>query len=141
MWDSEVVPLLEEQPGLQTLSLLEWLQERYPGQYSDKLLPNLAASGKGLACAIRAFEAVMFRQLHELGWQDLSDFTELKGVSITIAGVPLPHLLYHFRLAYSGWCDVKVVLGGGEFTALAEGLSAASASTFPPYRQRLFQVG
>ncbi len=33
------------------------------------------------------------------------------------------HLLYHFRLAFSGWCHTRVVLGGESFTALAEGLT------------------
>jgi len=35
----------------------------------------------------------------------------------------LVHLLYHFRLAFSGWCHAHVVLGGESFTALAEGLT------------------
>ena len=40
-------------------------------------------------------------------------------------GAVLVHLLYHFRLACSGWCHVRVVLGGESFTALAEGLTEA----------------
>src|SRR6185312_9166330 len=42
-----------------------------------------------------------------------------------IAGVPLEHRLYHFRLAYSGFEHVHVVLGGESFVALAEGLQNA----------------
>jgi len=42
----------------------------------------------------------------------LSDFTQLKQVEITIAGKPFAHLLYHYRLAYSGWQYVQVVQGG-----------------------------
>ena len=30
--------------------------------------------------------------------------------------------LYHFWLAFSGWCAVKIVRGGESYTALAEGL-------------------
>jgi hypothetical protein len=37
----------------------------------------------------------------------------------------LVHRLYHFRLAYSGWCDVQVIRGGESFPALAEGLQQA----------------
>ena len=55
----------------------------------------------------------------------MSDFTKLKEVTITINGEPLKHLLYHFRLIDSGWCHVKVVLGGESFTALSEGLQDA----------------
>ncbi len=37
----------------------------------------------------------------------------------------MKHLFYHFRLIYSGWCHVKVVLGGESFTSLSEGLQDA----------------
>jgi hypothetical protein len=33
----------------------------------------------------------------------LSDFTDMAHHGISIAGVPLEHRLYHFRLAFSGW--------------------------------------
>jgi len=67
----------------------------------------------------------MFRQVQEPGRQGLSDFTKLKGVMVTIAGEPLEHRLYHFRLAYSSWSHLTVVLGGESFSALAEGLQEA----------------
>jgi len=35
------------------------------------------------------------------------------------------HLLYQFRLAYSGWRYVKVTLGGESYSALADGLQSA----------------
>ena len=38
---------------------------------------------------------------------------------------PLGHLLYHFRLAYSGFEHAHVVLGGESFVALAAGLQDA----------------
>lgn len=44
---------------------------------------------------------------------------------MTIAGEALAHRLYHFRLAYSGWSHVRVVLGGESYSALAEGLQEA----------------
>ena len=55
----------------------------------------------------------------------LSDFTELCDVKITLAGEPLDHRLYHFRLPYSGWSHIRVILGGESYTALAEGLQEA----------------
>jgi hypothetical protein len=42
---------------------------------------------------------VMFKIQHEPGVMGLSDFTHLKGVTVTIAGKPLNHILYHYRLA------------------------------------------
>jgi hypothetical protein len=33
VWDSELVPLLKEEPALMPTTLLEMLQDKYPGQY------------------------------------------------------------------------------------------------------------
>jgi transposase InsO family protein len=56
---------------------------------------------------------------------DLSDFTDMASRGVTIAGEPLAHRLYHFRLAFSGFQHAHVVLGGESFVALAEGLQNA----------------
>ncbi len=124
VWDSELVPLLEGTPALHALTLLEGLQERYPGQYPDQLLRTLQRRVKAWRAMHGPEKEVMFPQ-QAPGLRGLSDFTVLKGVTVTIAGEPLAHRLYHFRLAYSGWCRVRVVLGGESFTALAEGLQEA----------------
>jgi transposase InsO family protein len=119
------VELLEARPQLSPLTLLEHLQERYPGEYPDTVLRTLQRRVKQWRALHGRGKAVMFSQRHEPGEQGLSDFTELKGVTVHIAGEVLTHLLYHFRLVFSGWCFVKVVLGGESFTALAEGLQEA----------------
>ena len=46
-------------------------------------------------------------------------------LGVSVAGQPLDHMLYHFRLAWSGFAHARVVLGGESFTALAEGLQGA----------------
>ena len=125
VWSSELVGLLEGHPELSPMTLLEYLQERYPGEYPDRVLRTLQRRVKQWRALHGQGKAVMFTQRHEPGEQGLSDFTELKGVTVRIGGEVLPHLLYHFRLVYSGWCFVKVVLGGESFTALAEGLQEA----------------
>lgn len=43
-------------------------------------------------------------------------------LGVTIAGRPLDHLLYHFRLVWSGFEHAHVILGGESFVALAEGM-------------------
>lgn len=40
-------------------------------------------------------------------------------------GLPFEHLLYHYRLAYSGWQYAQIIQGGESFIALAEGLQNA----------------
>lgn len=59
------------------------------------------------------------------GQVGLSDFTDMGELGVTIAGVPLDHRLYQFRLAYCGFEHAHVVLGGESSVALAEGLQNA----------------
>ena len=125
VWESELVPLLRKESGLQAVTLLEYLQQQYPEHYPDKLLRTLQRRVKTWRVLEGPGKEVMFRQTHEPGQMGLSDFTHLKGVTITVRGQVLAHQLYHFRLAYSGWCDVKIILGGESYTALAEGLQHA----------------
>jgi hypothetical protein len=68
---------------------------------------------------------VIFRQVHGPGRPGLSDFTDMSGLGVTVAGQPLPHMLYHFRLPWSGFEHAHAILGGESFVALAEGLQNA----------------
>lgn len=58
----------------------------------------------------------------------LSDFTDATELGVSIAGVPFPHRLFHF-VAYSGWEQTAVVLGGESFT-----VSGASSPRRPVLR-------
>lgn len=70
----------------------------------------------------------MFELRHSPGMMGLSDFTQLKEIEITIAGKPFEHLIYHYRLAYSGWQYAQIIQGGESFIALSEGLQNALAA-------------
>lgn len=122
VWESELKPLLEQSPGLTAITLLEYLQAKYSDQYPDNLLRTLQRRVKQWRALEGPEKEVMFRQVHEVGRQALSDFTKLKKVSVTIKGKPFDHLLYHLRLAYSHWSFMKVVQGGESYPALAAGL-------------------
>ncbi|SUA49063.1 Transposase and inactivated derivatives [Oligella ureolytica] len=54
----------------------------------------------------------------------MADFTHIN-LGVSIAGEPLKHLLFHYRLPASGWAYAQVVYGGESFTALSEGLQNA----------------
>lgn len=125
VWDSEIVELLEKQPALDATTLFEDLQDRHPGKFGNGKKRTFQRRVKAWKALHGPDKEVLFRQTQAPGRQGLSDFTELKDVTVTIAGEPLAHRLYHFRLAYSGWSHVTVVLGGESFSALAEGLQAA----------------
>ena len=70
----------------------------------------------------------MFTRTHALGALGIADFTVVKA-SVTIAGVPLKHRLFHYRLVASRWGYAQVVYGGESFTALSDGLQRAFAAS------------
>ncbi len=124
-WDSEVIPLLQKNHKLTPITLFEKLQKDHPGEYQDSKLRTFQRRVSAWKALYGPDQEVMFRQEQVVGRMGLSDFTKLKEVTITIQGQPFVHLLYHFRLAFSGWCSVKIVHGGESYTALAEGLQDA----------------
>lgn len=127
VWESELEPMLRQQPRLKPMTLFEYLQERYPGQY-PQVLRTLQRRVQTWKALHGETPEVMFELRHEPGMMGLSDFTELKGMEVTIQGQPLEHLIYHYRLAYSGWQYAQIIQGGESFVALAEGLQNALAA-------------
>ncbi len=124
MWEAEIVPLLASMPGLRPVTVFEEMLRRHAD-----LSPGIRRT---LERRVRQWQAlhgpereVIFRQDHPPGRQGLSDFTDMADLAVTVAGEPLAHRLYHFRLAFSGWEHAEVVLGGESFTALAVGLQNA----------------
>ena len=107
------------------ITVLEKLQADYPGIYPDKLLRTLQRKMKKWKVMKGPSKAVMFSQEHYPGRLGLSDFTLLKNITITISGESFEHLLYHFRLSFSGWSFIKVIQGGESIPALLEGLQEA----------------
>lgn len=124
IFDAEVVPMLKAAPGLRSVAIFEEMLRRHPelGAGIRRTLERRIRSWR----AIHGGEQeVIFRQVHEPGRAGLSDFTDMGDAGITIAGEPLDHRLYHFRLAYSGFEHAHVVLGGESFVALAEAMQNA----------------
>src|SRR6478735_4051803 len=123
-WDSEIVPMLQASPGLRPITLLLEMQRRHAG-FPDNLRRTLERRIRQWQALHGPEREVIFRQEHPPGQQALSDFTDAMELGVSIAGTPLDHRLYHFRLAFSGWEQARVVLGGESFVALAEGLQNA----------------
>ena len=124
VFDAEVVPLLQAAAGVRPIAILEELLRRHP-EFSRRVRRTLERRIRAWRAVHGAERDVIFRQAHEPGRLGLSDFTEMGELAITVAGMPLDHRLYHFRLAYSGFEHAHVILGGESFVALAEGLQNA----------------
>jgi len=124
VWESELVPLLNREPSLSGITLWEYLDDHHPGKYPEQLLRTLQRRLKQWRATEGPDKPVIFRQSVPAGHQGLSDFTHPDTV-ISIAGKPFKHLLYQFRLAYSGWRHVHIIRGGESYSALADGLQNA----------------
>jgi hypothetical protein len=124
VWVAEIVPMLASAPGIRAVAVFEEIVRRHPelGEGVRRTLERRIRTWRALK---GPEQDVIFRQQHPPGRMGLSDFTDMADLGITIAGEPLDHRLYHFRLAFSGFEHAGVILGGESFVALAEGLQNA----------------
>lgn len=118
--------VLATTPGLMAITLHEILQDEF-GEVAvpDSVRRTLERRVGQWRALHGPDKEVFFPQTQVPGRLGLSDFTNAGELGVTIAGEPLSHRLFHFRLAYSGWEHAAVVLGGESFTALAQGLQDA----------------
>jgi hypothetical protein len=124
IWETELVPLLEKESQLTGLTLWEYLDDEHAGQFPSRVLRTLQRRVKHWKATQGPDKVVIFRQSVPAGQQGLSDFSH-PNTEITIQGEVFIHLLYQFRLAYSGWRYVQITLGGESYSALADGLQSA----------------
>jgi hypothetical protein len=129
VWESDLLPLLQSRPGLTPITLLEHLQRQKPDV-------DWVPHQRTLQRRVRDWKAlhgpapeVIFPLSYDPGEIAFCDFTQLKGVEVTIGGTVFPHLLFHYRLAWSGWSYAQVVQGGESFVALSQGLQHALAAS------------
>lgn len=95
--------MLEREPRLGATTIFEYLQQKYPARYTRSQLRTLQKRIRQWKGASGPAKEVMFAQEHRPGEMGLSDFTHFKAATITIDSRSFDHLLYHYRLAYSGW--------------------------------------
>jgi hypothetical protein len=124
IFDAEVVPMLEASPGLRAVAIFEEIRRRHP-ELAEGVRRTMERRIRGWRALHGADREVIFRQTHAPGRMGLSDFTDMVDLAVTVAGAPLDHRLYHFRLVYSGFEHAHVILGGESYVALAEGLQNA----------------
>jgi transcriptional regulator with XRE-family HTH domain len=114
---------LERDPALQVKTLFDELCLRYPSRYQPVQLRTLQRHVALWRASSGPARAVIFEQIHQPGRLGQSDFTHMDDLGITIAGIPFPHLLYHFVLTYSNVEAVHLCFSES-FEALAEGLES-----------------
>ena len=126
VWEPVLLPILQNDPAVQAVTLLRHLQMTDPDAFPDDQVRRTLERRVRDWRALHGPECdVIFRQTPEPGRMALSDFTDANELGVTIAGEALEQRLYHFVLAYSGWEHAAVVLGGESYPALAENLQNA----------------
>jgi hypothetical protein len=126
IWEDELEPMLERDPAIRAVTMMRYLRQHHPERFpTDGVRRTLERRVRDWRALRGPDREVIFRQAHAPGRMALSDFTDAGALGVTVAGEALPHRLYHFVLAYSGWEHAAIVLGGESFTALAENLQDA----------------
>ena len=100
--------MLEQAPDLRSVGIYEELMRRHPelGHGVRRTLERRVREWRALHGPERE---LVFRQTHPPSQLGLSDFTDGSDLRVRIAGELLEHLLYHFRLAYSGFAHAHGV--------------------------------
>lgn len=99
---------VEESPGLEAKTLLEWLQREHPGRFSDGQIRTLQRRIKQWRATEGPAREVYFGQKHEPGKLCASDFTHMSELGVQLQGQTFEHLVYHFVLTYSNWEAVTI---------------------------------
>jgi len=124
IWDSIVVPLLEDSATITPVGIFDHLCEEHPEHFSPTCRRTLERRINQWRLLYGEDQEVIFRQEKEFGRQGIMDFT-WADFTVTIQGETLEHRLFNYRLPASGWGHAQVVYGGESFTAVATGLQGA----------------
>jgi hypothetical protein len=116
-------------PGLEAKTLLEQLQEKYPGEHDDGQLRTLQRKVKSWRAGHGPEQEISFGQAHRPGEAAQTDFTWATALGVTIAGEVFVHMLCVLVLPYSNWQWATVCLSES-MMALRRGVQRA-----------LFQLG
>lgn len=120
----EVESLLEHDEGLQAKTVFEELLRKYPDRFPQGQLRTLQRRFRDWRALHGPDKEIFFPQVYAPGEQGQSDFTSMNVLNVTIAGVPLKHLVYHFVLPFSNWEHVTICYSES-FESLSQGLQEA----------------
>ena len=126
VWPTEIEPLLhrDRKGVLEAKLVLAELCTRYPEQFHAGQVRTLQRRFRDWRAVHGPEPEIFFEQVAVPGREAAIDFTHATELAVTIAGEPLPHLLFEFVLRYSGWTWVAVAFGE-TFEALVAGVQGA----------------
>ena len=113
VWDGEILPLLQGEAAgkLRATTIIEWLEEKFPGRFSASQLRTLQRRLQDWRALNGPDQEVYFPQEHPPGREAQIDFTHCNSLGVTIGGRPYRHLLFQLVLSHSGWRYSEVATG------------------------------
>ena len=120
----EVYELLKTNPGLETKTIFQYLQQIHPGKFQDGQRRTLERKIRLWKIMHGPEKEITFAQDHFPGELGASDYTKMGKLNITIQHQPFEHMLYHFVLTYSNWESVTICYSE-TFESLSEGFQNA----------------
>ncbi len=126
VWSTDIEPLLSSKDGhkLQALTILGELKVRYPSRFDDGQLRTLQRRVRDWRALHGVDKNVVFPQEHVPGREGAFDFTDARELGVTIGGVAFSHLLFGFKLSFSGWLYACMAFSES-FEAMLRGLQGA----------------
>ena len=98
VWEEEILPLLRGEAAgrLRATTIIEWLEEKFPGRFSASQLRTLQRRLQDWRALNGPDQEVYFPQ-------EQLDFTHCNSLGVTIGGRRYRHLLFQLVLSHSGW--------------------------------------
>ncbi len=124
IWDSQVLPILRNCPDIRPSTVFYELLRNNP-ELDSGVRRTLERRIRTWRTEHGPDKEVIFRQNKKAGDMGISDFTRMRDAEVTIARRQFDHMLFHFRLPWSGFVHASVVEGGESFVAFSQGLEAA----------------
>ena len=113
VWEEEIEPLLRGEAAgkLRATTIIEWLEEKFPGRFSASQLRTLQRRLQDWRALHGPDQEVCVSQEHPPGREAQIDFTRCNSLGVIIGGRPYRHLLFHLVSSHSGWRYAEVVAG------------------------------
>lgn len=124
VWESLVLPWISENNNITPVGIYDYLCEHHQDKFNPSSRRTLERRISHWRALYGPAKDVIFMQKHVYGELGILDFTHVD-LGVSIAGAPLKHMLFHYRMPASGWAYVQVIYGGESFAALSDGLQNA----------------
>ena len=101
VWEEEILPLLQGEAAgrLRATTIIEWLEEKFPGRFSASQLRTLQRRLQDWRALNGPDQEVYFPQEHPPAREAQTDFTHCNSLGVTIGGRPYRHLLFQLVLS------------------------------------------